>query len=79
MSHFANNAPTRTISSEKPHRNYLFSRITPTATDLRSRSGSFRRASSAAAFVLNGFDRGVNSPAMYLNKSHCSMIFIRNL
>jgi hypothetical protein len=39
---------------------YFLVRITPTATDRRSRSGSFNRAFSAASFVLNGFDNGVN-------------------
>jgi hypothetical protein len=79
MSHFANNAPTRTISGDKPHGNYLFNRITPTPIVPRSRSGSFKRAFSACAFVLNGLGNGVNSPWMYVNSSHRSMIFIRNL
>jgi hypothetical protein len=39
-----------------------------------SRSGYFSRAFSAAAFVLNGFDNGVNWPSTYLKRSHCSMI-----
>jgi hypothetical protein len=52
----------------------VFVRITPTPTDRCSLSGNFKRAFSAAAFVLKGFDIGVNSPLMYLNKSHCSMI-----
>src|SRR5579859_658882 len=58
---------------------YLFKRITPTATDRRSRSGSFKRAFSAAAFDLNGFESGVNWPSTYLKSSHCSMIFIQKL
>src|SRR5580704_1335830 len=59
---------------------YLLLRITPTATPRRSRSGSFNRAFSAAAFVLNGFDKGVNSPSTYLKSSHCLMILgMRNL
>jgi len=53
---------------------YFSVRITPTATDRRSRSGSFRRAFSADAFVLNGFDNGVNWPPTYLKSSHCSTI-----
>ena len=47
---------------------------TPTPTCRRSRSGSFKRAFSAAAFVLNGFDSGVSWPPMYLKSSHCSTI-----
>jgi hypothetical protein len=49
-------------------------RITPTATPRRSRSGSFKRAFSASAFVLNGFDNGVSRPSMYLKSSHFKMI-----
>ena len=48
-----------------PESLYFLIRITPTATDRRSRSESFRRAFSACAFVLNGFDNGVNWPSMY--------------
>jgi hypothetical protein len=39
---------------------YFLIRITPTATFRCSCSGSFKRAFSAAAFVLNGFDSGVS-------------------
>jgi hypothetical protein len=53
---------------------YFVSRITPIPTFLRSRSVYFSRAFSAASFVLNGFDNGVNSPSTYLKSSHCSMI-----
>ncbi len=53
---------------------YFLIRITPTATDLRSRSGIFKRAFTASALVLNGLDNGVNSPLTYLKSSHCSMI-----
>jgi hypothetical protein len=41
---------------------------------LRSRSGYFCRALSARAFVLRGFESGVNSHAAYLNRSHRSVI-----
>ena len=54
---------------------YLTPRITPTPIILRSRSGYFERAFSASCRVLSGFDKGVNSPATYLNKSHCSIVF----
>jgi len=37
-------------------RDYDFFRTTPTPIFPRSRSGYFKRAFSAAAFVLNGFD-----------------------
>jgi hypothetical protein len=53
---------------------YFSIRITPTPIVPRSRSGYFSRAFSAAAFVLNGFDNGVNWPSMYLKSSHCSII-----
>ncbi len=46
--------------------------ITPTPICLPSRSGYFKRSLSASCFVLNGFDRNVISPSMYLNSSHCS-------
>jgi hypothetical protein len=49
-------------------------RITPTPIVLRSRSGYFERAFSACSFVLKGFDKGVNSPAMYLKSSHCTIV-----
>jgi hypothetical protein len=41
---------------------HLLIRITPTPIVPRSRSGSFKRAHSASAFVLNGFESGVNCP-----------------
>jgi len=47
----------------------------PTPISRRSRSGYFDRALSAATFVLNGLDNGVNSPLMYLKSSHFSAIF----
>jgi hypothetical protein len=50
-------------------------RITPSPIVLRSRSGYFKRAFSASCFVLNGFDRGVNSPSTYLKSSHCSVFW----
>src|ERR1700686_1790781 len=53
---------------------YFVSRITPIPTFLRSRSVYFSRAFSAASFVLNGFDNGVNSPSTYLKSSHCLSI-----
>jgi hypothetical protein len=66
----SNLAQCHTVGSKKmyiyriPYPNlqtdYFWILITPTATDRRSRSGSFKRAFSAAAFVLNGFDNGVN-------------------
>jgi hypothetical protein len=45
---------------------YFFIRITPTPIVLRSHSEYFKRAFSAAAFVLNGLDSGVNPPSTYL-------------
>jgi hypothetical protein len=39
-------------SSGKPHRNYLFSRITPTATALCSRCGKFRTRLLRLSFRL---------------------------
>jgi hypothetical protein len=39
---------------------YFFNRITPTPTERRSRSGSFKRAWTAAAQVLKGLDDGLN-------------------
>src|SRR5262249_40965554 len=50
------------------------SRTTPSPIVLRSRSGYFERAFSACSFVLNGVERGVNSPLTYLKSSHRSMI-----
>ena len=67
------------------HPDYFSIRITPTATDRRSRSGSFKRAHSACSPVLNGFeplygfDNGVIFPSTYLNNNHRSIGFIRNL
>jgi len=61
----------------RPSPNDYFSiLITPTPIAPRSRSGSFKRAFSAATFVLNGFDNGVNRPSTYLKRSHCSVIFV---
>jgi len=40
---------------------YDFLRMTPIPILLRSRSGNFRRAFSACALVLNGFDNGMIS------------------
>jgi hypothetical protein len=63
------------FASRTDRYDYFFIRITPNATVRLSRSGSFKRAFSAAAFVLKGFDNGVNSPSTYLKSSHCSIIF----
>jgi hypothetical protein len=54
---------------------YELIRITPIAIALRSFGENFKRAFSANFFVLNGFDKAVNSPSMYLKSSHCSMVF----
>jgi hypothetical protein len=54
---------TGTLYSEKgvpPLADHFLIRTTPTPTVPRFRSGSFKRWFSAAAFVLNGFDSGVN-------------------
>jgi hypothetical protein len=40
---------------------YILSRTAPKPIVLRSRSGYFNRAFSAAAFVLKGFDSGVRT------------------
>jgi hypothetical protein len=45
---------------------HFLTRITPTPIVLRTLSGYFERACSARSFVLNGFDKGVNWPSMYL-------------